>query len=136
VDGRRKFRLEDVDGNVRGVAMLVTADLRLTHDAWPCHEVWVERPGDAADPDLMVRALWEELRRDREWSSHTASVLLNERARYLAAQRRRRELYGEESVQSPQEYWEEHAWRGEPPAMPRQYQDWVGAASEAGEPRR
>jgi hypothetical protein len=103
----RKFRQADVDGTVPGVAMLVSADLSQGENASPQHTVWVEAPGDRADPVAMVQGLWESIKSD--WPGHSTGLLLNERARYLMAQRRMREMFGEDSVMSPREYWEENA---------------------------
>lgn len=100
----RKFRLADVDGTVPGVAMLVSADLSQGVDAQPMHTTWVEEPDDRTDPVAMVQGVWESVLDD--WPGHSTGLLLNERARYLMAQRRNRQMGFE---QTPQEYWEENA---------------------------
>lgn len=102
----KKFTLADVDGTIPGVAMLITTDLSLGEDAQPMHSVVIEEPGKD-DPDLRARRLWESMKDD--WPGHTMTVITNQRATYLAANRRTESLIGSPAWDSPQEYWESEA---------------------------
>lgn len=100
------FTLADVDGSVPGVAMLISADLSKGEDAQPMIATFVES-ADCPDPALRAEGLWESIKDD--WPGHTRTVMCNERARYLLAQRRTKSQIGSPAWDSPEEYFKENA---------------------------
>jgi hypothetical protein len=103
----RVFPLRDVDGTVKGAAMLVTTDLSAGWDAQPMHTTFVEGEHGCVDPRRSCIDLWESIKND--WPGHSYGVVMNERARYLSAQGKIRRMLGEQHVESPREYWQENA---------------------------
>ena len=96
--------LADVDGTVPGVAMLISADLSQGEDAKPLISTIVE-DADHPDPQLCAEGLWEGIKDD--WPGWSMTIMCNERAKYLTANRRTRHLIGEPAWDSPQEYLDE-----------------------------
>lgn len=100
------FTLADVDGTVPGVAMLIAADLSKGEDAQPMISTFVES-ADCPDPAMRAERLWESIKGD--WPGHTKTVMCNERARFLTANRRTESLLGSPAWDSPEQYFKENA---------------------------
>lgn len=100
---KKKISLSDVDGTVPGRAALIMINLENPdeHSGF-MYQLFVESRGMNVDPHVAAQALWESIKVDGPNHSHT--IVLNERARYLMAARRMRELTGGDF--SPEDYLE------------------------------
>lgn len=106
-----KFRLSDVDGTVPGVAVLLVVNVDPT-----CPEdkmlIAVDRftEDDGADspydPVRRAEGLWASTKQD--WPGHVHKIAHNERAGFLAANRRTEDLIGKSAWDSARAYWLEY----------------------------
>jgi hypothetical protein len=92
---KKEVALHEVDGTIPGRAALVVVNLDdIESRNGLMQTLYVEGEGGCDDPQLWAEGLRESTKDD--WPEHTFTIVLNERARYLMAARRTRDMgFGE-----------------------------------------